>query len=668
MARLFDFGLWSAAVFLPTGWLLKYWPVPRRWDLPVLRDHLIALHLGIFLLAVPVALYVVPSPAQSVHWITYPFMDKRWLFALYWLALGTFLVLPRAVNFFLREAPPNSPSPATQRENPPLRRPALARWALAAAAALLSSYFAGPPWNLHRLHRGIDFHEQVHLGPLQAIDKGYLPYIGPASTQYGAGSQLLTYALVRRSGQFDIVGYRNAGAAVHWMATFLVFLIALLALPLPAAALAILFAECYSPLRLYYWESAGSLSGFYGWGNALRYMGVLVVAAGLPFALRRAWAACALGFAWGLFSWISQENLSATIAMAVLFLTLLWLSRSCPAKLACKAAAALAAGFVLFWIPVLAYYASKGAAAEFLRCYFLVPSAVVQGFSNTFWTSGSNDPQYLSFVLTTPFLIALGFCALLRFAPFSHRSPLDASQTRFLAFLSALAACYGAALFRSDSTHMVNTMIAMPFVLALALVELPSWIAAHRRAQWILRAAVLGAACLLYPLAPLLTHPFSAILQPPLWRFQSVAAPAATPLDSRPPIVRATPALADEPAAFDGGWPMRELLEELSGVREIIGSRPTYIEGYPRAFVGLIYFLLDATPAPYLLDKNMMEINRPLREEAMAYYRAHVRESKCLISPNPVAPETIAFLEAYPDAEIFDRKIGKRAYKVYVAR
>jgi hypothetical protein len=113
---------------------------------------------------------------------------------------------------------------------------------------------------------------------------------------------------------------------------------------------------------------------------------------------------------------------------------------------------------------------------------------------------------------------------------------------------------------------------------------------------------------------------------------------------------------------------MRDLLEELSGVREIIGSRPTYIEGYPRAFQGLIYFLLDATPAPYLLDKMMMQINAPLRDEAMAYYREHIRETKCLISPNPNAPETVAFREAYPDAEIFERKIGSRPYRVYVAR
>jgi len=43
-------------------------------------------------------------------------------------------------------------------------------------------YLAGPPWHLERHQRWIDWHEQMRLGGLQAISKGYLPFIGPAAS------------------------------------------------------------------------------------------------------------------------------------------------------------------------------------------------------------------------------------------------------------------------------------------------------------------------------------------------------------------------------------------------------------------------------------------------------------------------------------------------------
>jgi hypothetical protein len=466
--------------------------------------------------------------------------------------------------------------------------------------------------------------------------------------------------------QFDVVGFRKAGAAIHLLATFIVLLIIFLVIPAWGVPVAIVLALCYSPLRLFIWQADGTLGGYHGWGNALRYMGVLVVAAGLPPAINRASAIFSLGFMWGAFSWMSQENLSSVVAAVTLFLSLMWLSQTYGGRITIRAGLALAAGFCAFWLPVLSYYASKGAAAEFVRCYLLVPRAVVQGFSNTWWSSGTDDMQYAAFLLTTPFVIVLGLCTVVRFAPFELRSPLNDRQVRFLSFLSALAACYGASLFRSDSSHLVNTMIALPFVLTLAVVDLPEWLAQRQWARWGARAAIGAAAVCLYPIGPYFLHPVETLLRPPLQRFEPVA-PLTANADARWPIQRATPALSDEPEVFARGWPMRELLEELSGVREIIGSRRTYIEGYPRAFQGLIYFLLNATPAPFLLDKMMMEINTPLREEAMAYYAAHVRETQCLISPNRKAPEVRLFLQAYPDARVHERMIGSRDYRVYCA-
>ena len=112
---------------------------------------------------------------------------------------------------------------------------------------------------------------------------------------------------------------------------------------------------------------------------------------------------------------------------------------------------------------------------------------------------------------------------------------------------------------------------------------------------------------------------------------------------------------------------MRVLLEELSAVREIIGTRPTYVKGFPRSYQGLIYFLLDANPAPHLFDTTMLRLNDTLHKEAIAYYATHVAATKCLISAALNAPEVILFQRAYPDARVYERQIGKKTYRVYVA-
>src|SRR5262249_30996583 len=138
-------------------------------------------------------------------------------------------------------------------------------------------YFAGPPWHLDRHHRSIDWHEQVHLGGLQAIHSGYAPYIGPASNQYGPGFQFITYSLMTRLFQFDIVGFRESFAAIQFVTLAAWSMVAYAWMGLAGAVAALLLAVAYSPLAFFSTTADGTLAGFYGWANASRYFAALVV-------------------------------------------------------------------------------------------------------------------------------------------------------------------------------------------------------------------------------------------------------------------------------------------------------------------------------------------------------------------------------------------------------
>ena len=69
-------------------------------------------------------------------------------------------------------------------------------------------------------------------------------------------------------------------------------------------------------------------------------------------------------------------------------------------------------GFAAFWVPVLLYYAVHGAAREFLLAYFLYPSTVFRGYSNSYWSSGAADPQIKVFYFMAPFGIIGGVLML----------------------------------------------------------------------------------------------------------------------------------------------------------------------------------------------------------------------------------------------------------------
>ena len=622
--------------------------LPAGADEASWKAWILAIEAGVLLLCVPAYLYVWRTPYEDFDWGG-EFLNKRWLLALYWLGVGTFLVLPRVM------ATGAERRDESRRGTQECVRYKALKIVLAAGMAW---YIAGPPWNLERYHTEIDGHEQVNLGPLQAIAKGYLPYVGPASSQYGPGSQLLTYGIMKGSGHFDLLSYRAAGAWFHLLTAFGICLSAMLFLEGRMVLPLVLLAMAYSPLGFFYFQPNGVLEGFYGWANGFRYMGAMIFLAGLPVVVRsRAIASLGQGAALGIFCWVSQENLSTTVFGAGLLLLLLWLTGTESAADLARCMARVACGFAAVWTPVLLFYAAHGQLSAFLRSYLLFGASVAHGVLNSHWLSGTDNPQYRSYLFTGVLLVVIGVFTI------PLRTGLDRRQTRLLAFVCAAAAAYPVSLFRSDNWHTRNTTVALPFVMLLAVCDLPGWVAPAGWKRWTVRGLVAAVLLWVYPLVgEFATHLYAETVRLPLARFAAHSAPPPAQDDPRVPFQRATRYLSYEPRVSEGSVPMQTFLEEMSALREIVGTRRTNVVGFPYLYSGLILFMADLTPAPHYLAREM--ILAGMLEESLAYEKAHMGDYDCVITDDLEERETSAFREAYPAAKVVARSIGGEPYYI----
>ena len=613
----------------------------------------LAFAVGVIGLLAPAVLLARRTSYEDVTGWTYPFLNKRWIGPLYALALGTFIVLPLGIRRLLT-APPEAlfADPAPDPPRGWLRRVSGLLIVLAAVVLL-----AGPPWNVARHHRPIDFHEQVHLGPLQAIDKGYLPFVGPASTQYGPGSQLITYLYMSTTGRFDIVGYREANLLFHFLTMAAVGVMAWSSIGTGAALLVLAIGVSFSPLQFFVPQPDGTFSGGYGWSNGFRYLGALLVVPSLASRLLTPlqlgdWRCLGLGLLAGCFAWISQENLSATAAAATMVVVSMILTDTIPFRRALTGGVTVIAGAAFFWLPVLGFYAWHGRMGEYLRNFTLVPRAVAAGFSNSWWTEATNTLVYRAFCWTTAVIVVLALLTLWQWPSVRLRYRLSEPRVRLLAFLSVLAAGYATSLYRSDSSHLINTLIALPFVIVLSWRDLPALAARTFVSRGVLRVALIAATLLIYPIAPFLRNLYPSLLRPATTRFLALPPQPAPVVEAGVSFRRATRYLRDEPAVAAGMIPMRPFLRELSKLHELVGDRRTYIAGLGSVYTGLVYFLADLTPAPYLFDRETMMINDDLRREHQRYFESRIAEVDCVIARSLEENEVHLFRRAYPDARV----------------
>jgi hypothetical protein len=636
----------------------------------------------------------------SVRWINFGFTDKRWETTAYLLgALAPMIFLVAAARLLrvARDHPRNwrewlaglfptfpagegvtaiMPGASPRHARARRWRRALGRTGGIITALGLAWYFFGPPWYLDKTTSSISHQEDVFLVGFQAIARGHLPYIGVAGVQYGPGTQLASYWLMRHAASFSVVGFREAWATYEWVGASFLFVAFFLAFGYARGlAASLLSALAYPALREVAFTPKGHFDGYWAWANPLRYAGAIVLIILLPAVIRRcpSWrgaaSGVALGLAWGLMSYMGQENLPAGAVGALVVGALLLLSHTLSWPAVRATLLAVLSSFLLVWLPVLGYYGAHGDLGQFLNLYFLSPRSVAEGYSDTIWPgAGHARSPMTTMFYALPFLLAvMALLAAFEFRPL--RIAAEWSRERILLVVTLLATIllYQGALLRSDTTHLTGTLLAVPALVIVAGTVLARLLGGRLRPTLIVGGAMLIAGSFaLLPAAAYSWPSVRAALEAPYLDRQALAAqPPAGPLATLA-ARRAGAGLAGARSCCDRlRVPMPVFINVMNRLHAIIGNRTTYVVGVRNGYPGLVYFVADLTPAPVLFDKYTTILNEPQLRAYYGYFRSRVlAHTQALVTDSLRAPEARYFRQRYPRAQQITLFYGHRPYYI----
>ena len=687
------------------------WPpgrAARRLDRIAAPEQRAAIWLA-FTVWCPLLLVVVYFRARAtlppaVVWLGFGYLDKRWVTGAYLLgALAPMLLVVAAARVLAagREHPPSwrswfrglAPAEARALTEAPSPVPAARRGLVSAAAARVTAgvltsialgwYFYGPPWYMNRPGAaGIGVQESVFLSGFQAISRGAVPYIGPASVQYGPGAQLLSYLYMRHIGTFSVVGFRESWAVFQWAGATILFAVFFLAFGyLRGLVAALVSALIYPSLQALGFQSSGSYDGFFGWSDPLRYAGAIALILLLPAVIRRcpAWrglvGAAALGLLFGAASYLAQENLVGGVVGAVAVGALLLLTGTSALRSVVTAMLGVIAGFLVVWVPVLGYYTAHGLLGRFLYLYFLIPRAVAGGYSNTPYggyqigaAAQAHQASFETFFYALPFILAvLALLAVVQFRPFRVAWEWSRERVALAAIVITTILLYQGALLRSDAAHLSGTLLAVPALAIMTATAVPRLLGAWRPVTLAAAGvAVFAASFLLLPRAALTPSTVRSEATAP-YRDRSRLA------DDPLPAAAATVAGRRVGASLEtlrhccqaGSVPMPRFIAFMNQLHAIIGSRVTYVVSFPAGYPGIVYFVADLTPAPVPVDEHTMVLNQPQYRAYLANFAGSVLpRTGALVTSALGAPEARSFRERYPSARLVTLKY--RGEPVYV--
>lgn len=651
----------------------------------------------------PLALIVVYYRAeatlpQAVRWINYGYDDRRWVGAAFligalapmiWLtAAARVLAVARSQPSTWREwaagLVPRAGAAAAERGDTrdfgepegrlagwrrnPLRRILLPTAGLA-TAFILAWYFLGPPWYLTQaLTRATDpRQESIWLTGFQAISRGHIPYIGVAGVQYGPGTQFASYLIMRHVTSFSIVGFRQAWALYQWAGASVLFAVFFLAFGYARGlAISLLSALVYPALHEVAFQPGGSFAGFFAWTNPLRYAGVIVLVVLLPAVISRcpSWrgigAGAVLGALWGAASYLAQENLIAGATGVLVVGSLLLLSGTSSSPAVRAALVAVLAGFLLTWLPVLAFYAMHGDLAQFITLDLQFPGAVAHGYSDTPWAGGPYSLAAMFYVL--PFLLAAGaLLTVFEARPVRIATGWSRERTQFAVTVIITILLYQGALLRSDSWHLTGTVLMVPALVIVTSCALPRLFGARRLAAAVVGLALGVASLSLLPRSAFAWTSLRSVAEAPYLDRQRLAA------DSRP-RQPATLAARRIGAGLDSAPATVRLIHLMDRIHAIIGRRTTYVADYPGGYPGFVYFVADLTPAPVRADKYQTVLNEPQLAAYLSYFRASVLpHTQALVTSSLNAPEAQFFVRRYTGARRITLHDGRKPYYVLLA-
>lgn len=675
----------------------------------------LALALWFPLLLIPAYFRAKSTLPTSVVWIAFGFLDKRWVTATYLLgALAPMLMLvfagrvlaaglahPDGWRAWLRGLAPAAR--ASQHRDRSEERDAgggtparaSAWWttrAVRSAVGILTAigvayYFYGPPWYLSRSSSSgpIGAQEDVFLAGLQAVSKGAVPYIGPASVQYGPGAQLLSYLYMRHIATFSVIGFRESWAMLQWAGATIFFVVLFLALGYGRGlAASLLSALVYPALQLMGFTHGHSYTGFWGWADPLRYVGAVTLILLLPRVIRRSpsWrgltGAAALGFVWGALSFVAQENLIAGAVGALVVAALLVFSGTSPWRPVWTALLAAFGGFVVSWLPALVYYAVHGLLTRFLYLYFLITRAVAAGYSNTPYGGvaqskgqlSTNAPWQAVFYYLPWVLAVVALLAVIDVRPFRIATDWSVERITVVAVVLTSILLYQGALLRSDYFHLTGTMLILPALVVTIASLLPRLLGGRRRVTLLVAGAVAVAAS--FALLPSRAYAPSAVRHEAVAPYQDRQRLAAEAAKVVPPTIAAervgAGALGSLACCQREPEPMSSFLRLMNTIHAIVGNRVTYVADFPGGYPGAVYFVADLRPAPVPMDLYTMVFTAQQRAAYDATFRSSVLPHvQALVTSDLADPEAGSFLQRYPRATKVTLGYGGAPYYVLLA-
>ena len=613
------------------------------------------------LLLVPAYLLARSSQPSHQLWLEYGSLDKRWVVALFLLGtIGTAVCLSVGRRL-VQGAGATSPAPDVAAPIEPWtsrRRRYLILAAKLLVAVGLAAYFYGPHWTIAPHGGSIDYHEDVHLGGLQAISDGATPYVDQAAVQYGPGAQLFSYLFMHHVGGVSIVGFRESFAAMHWFGATVFFAALFLRLRFRLALIAAIVAAVLFPtLQLFGFAPDRTFVGFFGWGDVLRFLGAFVIVLFFPVAIQRSRRGRArilcvlLGLGWGFSCWIAQENLPAGLAGLLALTLLLVVSETVTLRRAGEGLSAVALGFVALWAPLLGFYASRGQLTEFVRVYSFFPRAVANGYSNSPYLEGWHSawgPLYfcLPFVLA-----AAGILGLVRVRPLQFATHWSEQRVTFVSLIVISTFSFEGAMLRADGSHLSNAILALPAMFVVGIAYLPGLLGIERRgARWSARVVLALGVVLLLPnserapseIRAAVMNPIHARLHPP----KVVELPPTASLAQK----RIGNGLFLGPICCSySSVSMNSLARFMDRLHTLLGRRPTYVASFRDGYPGLVYFLADLVPAPIYLERQMV-ISVSVETQFLAYFKKHLPDTYAIVSMEPASLEMMAFHHAFPQA------------------
>jgi hypothetical protein len=662
---------------------------PSREGSDLATALMLALTALVLLMLAPVYYLAARTHPTTLTWNSYGFLDKRWLTSTFLiLSLGTPVLMvvaygvvkaarqrPGSWREWLRAvaAPPSEPAP--EGDEPPARdrRRMLLVAVKIVCALVVATVFFGPPWHLAAVP--LDYHETNTMGGVQAIRTGSLPYIDAAAVQYGPGAQVANDLYASASGHLSVDGFRIVTLIFNWAAASL-FLVALYtrARLVPAVVATVAAVTLFPALQFFHVGPKGYVSGFWGWANALRYAGVFVLAMLFPAvvaarsALYRRGGAAALGALWAGLCLVAQENLIGGALVLAILSIILVASQTIARRFVVSGLLWTGAGFLAIVVPTLGYYAVNGQLGRFLELYWLVPSAVASGYSNT----GFDNSEWGSYFYVLPVLLGLLLvAALFTGRPLALASRWSRARIVLVSALVAALVSHLGALTRSDVAHLKNTELALPAALCLAIFYLPGLLGrGARRWRWLGGAAL--AALVIALLPTWMTDPQKVGLK--LWRPVHARFAPPPPKRQRRGIPPRSPAadrlgksiLARTQCCARASIPTAELVRFMDRLHAVIGARRVFVDSVTTKTVTApaVYFLADLRPVPTPEDYRTMAFNSQLRAEWIKYFEEHIDRVRAFVTKDRSSAIATLWLRAFPRHRTVTTHYG--AHRVYV--